>query len=129
MTSAPGGWYPDPEVPGQQRYWDGSGWTEHRAPGSGQWATAAQQTPGDAVAALVCGILSVVGCTFFTGIPAIVMGNRAKRAIRASGGVLGGEGLATAGVVTGWIGSLIVGVPLLIVLVFALAGAVSASMG
>ena len=70
-----------------------------------------------------------VFCTFFTGIPAIVMGNRARREIRASGGVLGGEGLATAGVVTGWIGTLIVGVPLVILLVFALAGAVSASMG
>ena len=26
------GWYPDPEQPGQQRYWDGQQWTEHRAP-------------------------------------------------------------------------------------------------
>lgn len=28
--SAPG-WYPDPERPGQQRYYDGTMWTEHRA--------------------------------------------------------------------------------------------------
>lgn len=26
------GWYPDPQQPGQQRYWDGNAWTEHRAP-------------------------------------------------------------------------------------------------
>lgn len=25
-------WYPDPEAPGQLRYWDGSTWTEHVAP-------------------------------------------------------------------------------------------------
>lgn len=30
MTQA--GWYPDPEQSGQQRYWDGLAWTEHRAP-------------------------------------------------------------------------------------------------
>ncbi len=30
--STPAGWYPDPEAQGQQRYWDGEAWTEHRAP-------------------------------------------------------------------------------------------------
>lgn len=29
---APAGWFADPEQPGQLRYWDGSQWTEHRAP-------------------------------------------------------------------------------------------------
>ena len=28
----PADWYPDPEDPDQFRYWDGSQWTEHRAP-------------------------------------------------------------------------------------------------
>lgn len=28
------GWYADPEMTDTQRYWDGSQWTEHRAPGS-----------------------------------------------------------------------------------------------
>ena len=32
---APAGWYSDPEVVGALRYWDGSSWTEQRAPGSG----------------------------------------------------------------------------------------------
>src|SRR3981081_2553752 len=29
----PAGWYPDPDGSGGQRYWDGSAWTEHQAPG------------------------------------------------------------------------------------------------
>jgi hypothetical protein len=29
---APAGWYPNPERPGVQTYWDGQGWTEHTAP-------------------------------------------------------------------------------------------------
>lgn len=28
------GWYDDPEYPGYLRYWDGGGWSEHRAPKS-----------------------------------------------------------------------------------------------
>ena len=28
----PAGWYPDPQNAGQQRYWDGSQWTEQTAP-------------------------------------------------------------------------------------------------
>jgi hypothetical protein len=34
----PAGWYPDPSGSGQQRYWDGSAWTEHYAPGAGGYA-------------------------------------------------------------------------------------------
>lgn len=36
----PADWYPDPENSGYLRYWDGSSWTEHRAP-----APAAEQPP------------------------------------------------------------------------------------
>lgn len=34
MTQIPAGWYPDPGTPdgSQQRYWEGSRWTEHTAP-------------------------------------------------------------------------------------------------
>lgn len=31
-TLPPANWYDDPQAPGQLRYWDGSAWTEHRAP-------------------------------------------------------------------------------------------------
>src|SRR5579875_1797238 len=36
----PAGWYPDPQYPGQQRYWNGQSWTEHR-----QQAVQAQPAP------------------------------------------------------------------------------------
>ena len=35
MTT-PAGWYQDPDGSGGQRYWDGSAWTEHRAPATPQ---------------------------------------------------------------------------------------------
>jgi hypothetical protein len=31
-ASAPMGWYTDPDRPGMQRFWDGTWWTEDRAP-------------------------------------------------------------------------------------------------
>src|SRR6478672_4750639 len=34
----PAGWYPDPDGSGGQRYWDGSAWTEHRAPAAHEQA-------------------------------------------------------------------------------------------
>lgn len=41
--STPAGWYPDPQNPAAQRYWDGSAWTPHTAPGA---AYAQQQQTG-----------------------------------------------------------------------------------
>jgi hypothetical protein len=29
VVGHPAGWYPDPSVPGTQRYWDGTQWTQH----------------------------------------------------------------------------------------------------
>jgi hypothetical protein len=31
-NTTPPGWFPDPQVQGQQRYWNGNAWTEHTAP-------------------------------------------------------------------------------------------------
>ena len=50
-------------------------------------------TSGFAIAAAPIG--SVLG---------VIFGRRAKREIEASGGRLGGSGLATAGIILGWIG-------------------------
>ena len=59
---------------------------------------------GKAVLSLVLGILSFFICGL-TGIPAIVLGFSAKSDIRASGGMVGGGGLATAGIVMGFAGT------------------------
>ena len=42
----PPGWYPDPGGSGGQRWWDGSGWTEHlHQPGAPASAPAARANP------------------------------------------------------------------------------------
>jgi len=68
-----------------------------------------------AVWSLVLGLVSLVlGCMYVTGIPAIILGNRAKRAAEA--GEADNPGLATAGIVLGWI-SVVLGVLLTVALV------------
>jgi hypothetical protein len=81
-----------------------------------------------AVTALVLGILSIVLCGFFTGIPAMVMGRRVVREVRESGGRIGGEGLGQAGFWTGLIGTVLsCASAFLVVGVFALGGVVSST--
>jgi Domain of unknown function (DUF4190)/Protein of unknown function (DUF2510) len=85
------GWYPDPRVPGQRRWWSGREWTGFVAPSPGGGS---KPTDGLAIASLVTSIvgLSPVG---------IVLGLVAKRRIRRAEGRRGGDGLATAGVAVG----------------------------
>ena len=63
-----------------------------------------QTTPGSATASLILGICSLVVCGIICGPLALVYGNKARNEIDASGGRLGGRGMATAGIVMGWIG-------------------------
>ena len=107
VQATPPGWYPDPNDPYTQRYWDGLQWTENRSPALRRsWRSAGppDERPGDRVDGardplVICGIGSVL---------ALVFGYQAKREIEASGGTQGGEGMATAGIILGWIG---VGLP------------------
>jgi len=64
---------------------------------------------GMAIASMVCGILSIT-CTGFLGIilgpTALGLGLAGRKAIAASNGWKKGEGMATAGIVTGVIGTI-----------------------
>jgi len=61
------------------------------------------KTCGMATASLVCGIMSMTCCGFFTGIPAIILGHKAKTKIKQSSNTLSGEGLALAGLILGYV--------------------------
>ncbi|MBC9734677.1 DUF4190 domain-containing protein [Nocardioides marmotae] len=64
-------------------------------------------TPGQATASLVLGVLSLTCAGFLTGVPAMILGRSAQREIAASGGRLGGTSVASAGFVTGLLGTII----------------------
>jgi hypothetical protein len=78
-------------------------------------------TNGNAVAALVCGVVGTM--TGVTAIPAIVLGHVARRQIRRSGQE--GDGMALAGLVLGYV--VAIGGLLLIALVVAVAASSSSS--
>jgi prepilin-type processing-associated H-X9-DG protein len=62
------------------------------------------RTSGKAIASLVLGLLSLL-CTFFTGIPAIILGALGLSDIDRSRGGLRGKGMAISGMILGGIGS------------------------
>jgi hypothetical protein len=67
----------------------------------------------------VLGIVSIVMCGLFLGVPAMILSRQAKREIAASQGRLGGDGLATAGFITGLVGTIwsVLGAVLVVVLI------------
>ena len=67
------------------------------APAYGQPA----KTNSKAIWSLVLGILGLVCCGFFTGIPAIILGKMGQNEVDRSGGAQTGRGMATAGFVIG----------------------------
>ena len=73
-------------------------------------------TPAVAIWSLILAILSFTCGWVFTAIPAVICGHIARAKIRKSGGALGGKGIATAGLVLGYIALVlcIMGIPLLV---------------
>ena len=65
--------------------------------------TSTGQTSGKAIASLILGVGGFLIIPIVLSVLAIILGRSAKREIAERPG-LGGEGLASAGVVLGWIG-------------------------
>ena len=74
------------------------------------------QTNKKSIWALVLGILSLICCGLIAGIPALILGNAAKKEIGASGGAQTGAGMAQAGVILGII-SIVLSVLYIILLI------------
>ena len=65
-------------------------------------ARMAKSTNGKAIGSLFLGVVGVTGVPFMASIVAIILGHMAKQEIAETG--QDGKGLATTGVVLGWIG-------------------------
>jgi hypothetical protein len=70
-------------------------------PPAGGYGYAQSGSNKKAIWSMVLGILGLLCCGFFTGIPAIILGRQGQSEIDASGGAQGGRGMATAGFVLG----------------------------
>jgi hypothetical protein len=125
-----GGWQSSWQQP-QQGGWQSS-WQQ---PGGNQWQQQPQEqtpqwggyqpsppTPGNAIASLILGIVSIFLCPIITAVIGLILGYGAKREIDASGGRLGGRGVALGGIITSWIG-LAIYVPILLLIVIGVAAA------
>ena len=93
----------------------GLGWPASPSESNPVPTSAVGPTNGSAVAALVCGILGVTACPLVLSIAALILGYNARSSIRQPGSREQGDGLASAGIVMGWIG---VGIAVAVVLVW-----------
>jgi hypothetical protein len=82
----------------------------------------APTTSSGAITSLVLGIVSLVLCGLFTGIPAMIVGSKARKDIAASGGRQTGDGLAIGGVILGAIGTALSVIGIVIIFSVALLG-------
>ena len=74
------------------------------------------KTSGLAIWSLVLGILGLICFSIFSAIPGVICGHRALSKIKRSGGALTGQGMAIAGLITGYLGIVwaIVFIPIMI---------------
>jgi Protein of unknown function (DUF2510) len=106
-VSTPAGWYPDPDDPASQRYFDGTKWTDNRMPaeqpGFVPSPTDEPATPGNglSIGAIVCGVVALLICPILLGPAGIVLGVFALRRNESLAKV--GIGVAVGGMIGGFI--------------------------
>ena len=81
-----------------------------------------QPTSTNAIISLVLGIIGILLCGGILSPVAWFLGNRAESEIDASGGALGGRGMATAGKILGIIGTVLLVLWLVITIVTLIVG-------
>jgi hypothetical protein len=94
----------------------------------GSVGVASAPNDSQATLSLVFGIIGLVCCGVLAPV-ALFIGNSSRRRIQASGGALGGYGMATAGFVLGIIGTVILALGIVILVVRIIAAASTASTG
>ena len=85
-----------------------------------------QRTPETSPLAIVSIVFGILGLFIFGSLIAIICGHIARSQIRDSNGELGGDGLALAGLITGYLG---IALTVLFVVVFLIIGVGVAAAG
>ena len=108
-SGVPAGMYPDPEIPGQLRYWDGNQWTSNVAQSAPQGLPPAFATPPQVGFIAQRRANSLAPWAFvlsiFTGLPGIILGFIALNQINTAGvgpdgrDIESGRGLAKAAII------------------------------
>jgi hypothetical protein len=116
---------PPPEYGGYGGYGGGGGYGG-RDP-YGQPYQPGGQTSTKAIVSLVLAIVSFFVCGLILSIPAIIVAQSARREVDASGGRIGGRGLATAGFILGVINVVISVIAIILVLIFVVGAGTSST--
>lgn len=105
----PAGYYPDPDNPAVQRWWDGRSWAR---PSSGYVRTAPPSVAAAPAApvvrtnqyAMASLVLSISWIFFVGSVLGVIFGHLAMAQIRESRGLEVGRGSATIGLIVGYAG-------------------------